>query len=174
MRGPTPACLKLWVVQRKSVGVLLQDPGRPDQNASPQDHRVDHHEWCLFFRDTAPFDLLRHKLIPELIDQRTRAGMKPVPNSDLERRLFDWPGSIQYRDRPQGTARGPRQIRHSHFGHRYLQQNRRPGKLRRIYPAGTGARVTPGCAASTLHGFRREARDSGRDPCLGHVCRCRK
>jgi chemotaxis protein methyltransferase CheR len=28
----------------------------------------------LFFRDTAPFDLLRHKIVPELIDRRTRAG----------------------------------------------------------------------------------------------------
>jgi chemotaxis protein methyltransferase CheR len=32
-----------------------------------------------FFRDTAPFDLLRHKLIPELIDRRTRSGMRPIP-----------------------------------------------------------------------------------------------
>lgn len=32
-----------------------------------------------FFRDTAPFDLLRHKLIPELIDRRTRSGMKSAP-----------------------------------------------------------------------------------------------
>jgi chemotaxis protein methyltransferase CheR len=32
-----------------------------------------------FFRDTAPFDLLRHKLIPELIDRRNRAGIRPVP-----------------------------------------------------------------------------------------------
>jgi chemotaxis protein methyltransferase CheR len=28
----------------------------------------------LFFRDTAPFDLLRHKIVPELIDRRARAG----------------------------------------------------------------------------------------------------
>jgi chemotaxis protein methyltransferase CheR len=28
----------------------------------------------LFFRDTAPFDLLRHKIIPELIDHRARTG----------------------------------------------------------------------------------------------------
>jgi chemotaxis protein methyltransferase CheR len=28
----------------------------------------------LFFRDGAPFDLLRHKLVPELIDRRTRMG----------------------------------------------------------------------------------------------------
>jgi chemotaxis protein methyltransferase CheR len=28
----------------------------------------------LFFRDTAPFDLLRHKIIPELIDRRARTG----------------------------------------------------------------------------------------------------
>ena len=28
----------------------------------------------LFFRDTTPFDLLRHKLIPELIDRRARTG----------------------------------------------------------------------------------------------------
>jgi chemotaxis protein methyltransferase CheR len=27
-----------------------------------------------FFRDTAPFDLLRHKIIPELIDRRARTG----------------------------------------------------------------------------------------------------
>ena len=30
----------------------------------------------LFFRDTAPFDLLRHKLIPELIDRRSRQGLR--------------------------------------------------------------------------------------------------
>jgi chemotaxis protein methyltransferase CheR len=28
----------------------------------------------LFFRDTSPFDLLRHKIIPELIDRRARTG----------------------------------------------------------------------------------------------------
>jgi len=28
----------------------------------------------LFFRDTAPFDLLRHKIVPEVIDRRARAG----------------------------------------------------------------------------------------------------
>jgi len=27
-----------------------------------------------FFRDTSPFDLLRHKIIPELVDRRARAG----------------------------------------------------------------------------------------------------
>jgi chemotaxis protein methyltransferase CheR len=32
-----------------------------------------------FFRDTAPFDLLRHKLIPELIDRRRRNGVLRVP-----------------------------------------------------------------------------------------------
>ncbi len=32
-----------------------------------------------FFRDTAPFDLLRHKLIPDLIDRRNKAGVKPIP-----------------------------------------------------------------------------------------------
>lgn len=32
-----------------------------------------------FFRDTAPFDLLRHKLIPELVDRRRKAGMRQVP-----------------------------------------------------------------------------------------------
>lgn len=30
----------------------------------------------LFFRDLAPFDLLRHKLIPELVDRRNRAVVK--------------------------------------------------------------------------------------------------
>ncbi len=32
-----------------------------------------------FFRDSTPFDLLRHKLIPELIDRRRIAGTKPIP-----------------------------------------------------------------------------------------------
>jgi chemotaxis protein methyltransferase CheR len=30
----------------------------------------------LFFRDTAPFDLLRYKSIPEIVDHRTRTGLK--------------------------------------------------------------------------------------------------
>ncbi|MBK5938719.1 hypothetical protein CCR96_05510 [Halochromatium roseum] len=32
-----------------------------------------------FFRDQAPFQLLRHKLLPELIDRRNRERIKPVP-----------------------------------------------------------------------------------------------
>ncbi len=32
-----------------------------------------------FFRDTAPFDLLRHKLIPELVDRRKKAGARLTP-----------------------------------------------------------------------------------------------
>jgi chemotaxis protein methyltransferase CheR len=32
-----------------------------------------------FFRDTSPFELLQHKLFPELIDRRKNAGLKPVP-----------------------------------------------------------------------------------------------
>jgi len=31
-----------------------------------------------FFRDTAPFELLRHKLLPELIDRRSK-GVRPIP-----------------------------------------------------------------------------------------------
>jgi len=32
-----------------------------------------------FFRDTSPFDLLQHKLVPDLIDRRNREGRRPVP-----------------------------------------------------------------------------------------------
>ena len=32
-----------------------------------------------FFRDTAPFELLRHKLVPELLDRRRQAGVRPIP-----------------------------------------------------------------------------------------------
>jgi chemotaxis protein methyltransferase CheR len=32
-----------------------------------------------FFRDTSPFDLLRFKIIPELIDRRNKQGVRPVP-----------------------------------------------------------------------------------------------
>ncbi len=31
-----------------------------------------------FFRDTTPFDLLRHKLVPELIDRRSRTGSSRI------------------------------------------------------------------------------------------------
>ncbi len=31
-----------------------------------------------FFRDTAPFDLMRHKIVPELIDRRGRSGAAPI------------------------------------------------------------------------------------------------
>lgn len=32
-----------------------------------------------FFRDQSPFEMLRHKVFPELIDRRNRSGLKPVP-----------------------------------------------------------------------------------------------
>ena len=32
-----------------------------------------------FFRDGAPFELLRQKLIPELVDRRRKAGARVVP-----------------------------------------------------------------------------------------------
>ena len=32
-----------------------------------------------FFRDTAPFELLQHKLLPELLDRRRKAGARTVP-----------------------------------------------------------------------------------------------
>jgi chemotaxis protein methyltransferase CheR len=32
-----------------------------------------------FFRDTSPFELLQHKLIPDLIDRRGKAGVRPIP-----------------------------------------------------------------------------------------------
>ena len=32
-----------------------------------------------FFRDTSPFELLRHKLLPELIDRRGKLGARPIP-----------------------------------------------------------------------------------------------
>lgn len=32
-----------------------------------------------FFRDTSPFELLQHKLFPDLIDRRSRAGLRPLP-----------------------------------------------------------------------------------------------
>jgi chemotaxis protein methyltransferase CheR len=32
-----------------------------------------------FFRDVSLFELLRHKLIPDLIDRRTKTGLRPIP-----------------------------------------------------------------------------------------------
>lgn len=31
-----------------------------------------------FFRDTSPFELLQHKIIPEIIDKKTKAGIRPT------------------------------------------------------------------------------------------------
>jgi chemotaxis protein methyltransferase CheR len=35
-------------------------------------------ETC-FFRDSSPFELLQHKLVPDLIDRRSKAGVRPIP-----------------------------------------------------------------------------------------------
>jgi chemotaxis protein methyltransferase CheR len=32
-----------------------------------------------FFRDSSPFDLLQQKLIPELLDRRSKTGIRPIP-----------------------------------------------------------------------------------------------
>lgn len=32
-----------------------------------------------FFRDNVPFDLLRHKILPDLIDRRAKSGLRPIP-----------------------------------------------------------------------------------------------
>ncbi len=32
-----------------------------------------------FFRDTSPFEVLQHKVIPDLIDRRGKAGVRPLP-----------------------------------------------------------------------------------------------
>jgi chemotaxis protein methyltransferase CheR len=32
-----------------------------------------------FFRDSSPFELLQHKLLPELIDRRGKGGIRPLP-----------------------------------------------------------------------------------------------
>jgi chemotaxis protein methyltransferase CheR len=32
-----------------------------------------------FFRDTSPFEMLQHKIFPDLIDRRNKAGLRPVP-----------------------------------------------------------------------------------------------
>ncbi len=50
----------------------------------------------MFFRDTAPFDLLRHKIVPELIDRRARTPRGTDLN--LECRLASYrTGDLQYR-----------------------------------------------------------------------------
>src|SRR5580700_2443310 len=67
-----------------------------------------------FFRDISPFDLLRHKLIPELIDRRG-------PHPDLERGLLHRPGTLQHRDYAQRAARRYRPLRHPAVWHGHIQ-----------------------------------------------------
>jgi len=62
-----------------SYGGLLQR-ARSDSSGSLDRRIVDAitTNETLFFRDTAPFDLLRHKIIPELIDRRARTGSASI------------------------------------------------------------------------------------------------
>ena len=32
-----------------------------------------------FFRDTSPYELLQHKILPDLIDRRSRSSIRPIP-----------------------------------------------------------------------------------------------
>jgi len=61
-----------------------------------------------FFRDASPFDLLQHKVLPELIDRRRKTfgtgRDRPGADPHLERRLLLRPGALQHRSRPQGAA----------------------------------------------------------------------
>ena len=86
-----------------------------------------------FFRDISPFDLLRHKIVPELIDRRKRTGAAPHPH--LERGLFHRPGALQYRDPAQGVARGSRPVRCQAGGLGHLRRcggARQPGALQPV------------------------------------------
>jgi hypothetical protein len=58
----------------------------------------------LFFRDTGPFELLKHKILPDIIDIRsageTDGRHKP---ENLEQCLFHRPGNLQHRHYHQGA-----------------------------------------------------------------------
>ena len=86
----------------------------------------------LFFRDTAPFDLLRHKIVPELIDRR-RAGRRPHPH--LERRLLHRPGTLQHRDPAQGTAGRSRPLRRPPAGHGHFRRAPWPAPAAGVFSA---------------------------------------
>jgi len=62
-----------------SYGELLSR-ARSDSSSALNRHIVDaiSTNETLFFRDTAPFELLRHKIIPELIDRRARTGASRI------------------------------------------------------------------------------------------------
>ena len=55
-----------------------------------------------FFRDTSPFELLRHKLLPERSSRQ--AGSSPYSDSHLERCLLDRARGLHHRNRAQGVA----------------------------------------------------------------------
>ena len=82
----------------------------------------------LFFRDTAPFELLRHKIVPGT--DRSPSAYRRGADPNLERRVLDRPGDLQYRHSAEGTARRSRPVWCPAGGHRYLRRCRRAGKPR--------------------------------------------
>jgi chemotaxis protein methyltransferase CheR len=55
----------------------LVSRARSDPNGSVKRRIIDQitTNETLFFRDSSPFELLRHKIVPEIIDRRTRSGV---------------------------------------------------------------------------------------------------
>jgi chemotaxis protein methyltransferase CheR len=52
--------------------------GNPSQLRTEVIDAITTHETS-FFRDSMPFELMAHKIFPELIDRRNQTGLKPVP-----------------------------------------------------------------------------------------------
>jgi len=89
----------IWLDESKGyllesrLGGMLQDQGcgsfsellykiRGDLTRTLDRRLLDHitTNETLFFRDTAPFELLQHKILPDLIDRRTKAARSgPIP-----------------------------------------------------------------------------------------------
>ena len=73
-----------------------------------------------FFRDSAPFELLRHKIVPELIDRRSKERVRPIPNTHLERRLLHRTGGIQHRHHAKRALDGSQLLQRANCRHRHL------------------------------------------------------
>lgn len=84
---------KAYLIQTRLGGLLaeydcssfkeLHDKARNDTSKSIRAKIIDRitTKETLFFRDTSPFELLRHKILPDLIDRRTAksSGLFPIP-----------------------------------------------------------------------------------------------
>ena len=90
-----------------------------------------------FFRDTSPFEMLRHKILPDLVDARRRNLATAAPSPCASGALRARPGKKStVRPSYAGKPCQSEQVRCAHSWHGYLGQGHRAGQCGQVHQAG--------------------------------------